>query len=415
MAKINWDKSIELDKLAELSIKTGVSLQPGQDLLITAPIEAAPLVRRLADHAYKAGAGIVTTLYTDPEVVLARYQHAPKDSFEKVTDWLFEGMAVAFDNNTARLAVVGDDPMLLAEQDPEDVGKANKAVSKASSPLRERITRFDVNWNIIAWPGTQWAKRVFPNLSDEEAQLALADAIFAASRVQSPDPMAAWVEHNNRLRERTDWLNDQNFEALRFYGDDTDLTVGLANKHEWAGGASTARNGVTCNPNIPTEEVFTTPHSLKVNGYVKSTKPLSHQGTLIEDISVTFKDGVITKASASKGEEVFLKLLDTDEGARRLGEVALVPHGSPISQSNLLFYNTLFDENAACHIALGQCYSKCFQNGDKLTSKEVEQHGGNSSMIHVDWMIGSETMNIDGLDVKGNVTPVFRNGEWAEK
>jgi aminopeptidase len=415
MAKINWDKSIDLDKLAELSIKTGVSLQPGQDLLITAPIEAAPLVRRLADHAYKAGAGIVTPLYTDPEVVLARYQHAPKDSFEKVTDWLFEGMAVAFDNNTARLAVVGDDPMLLAEQDPEDVGKANKAVSKASSPLRERITRFDVNWNIIAWPGTQWAKRVFPNLSDEEAQLALADAIFAASRVQSPDPMAAWVEHNNRLRERTDWLNDQNFEALRFYGDDTDLTVGLANKHEWAGGASTARNGVTCNPNIPTEEVFTTPHSLKVNGYVKSTKPLSHQGTLIEDISVTFKDGVITKASASKGEEVFLKLLDTDEGARRLGEVALVPHGSPISQSNLLFYNTLFDENAACHIALGQCYSKCFQNGDKLTSKEVEQHGGNSSMIHVDWMIGSETMNIDGLDVKGNVTPVFRNGEWAEK
>ena len=415
MAKINWDKSIELDKLAELSIKTGVSLQPGQDLLITAPIEAAPLVRRLAYHAYKAGAGIVTPLYTDPEVVLARYQHAPKDSFEKVTDWLFEGMAVAFDNNTARLAVVGDDPMLLAEQDPEDVGKANKAVSKASSPLRERITRFDVNWNIIAWPGTQWAKRVFPNLSDEEAQLALADAIFAASRVQSPDPMAAWVEHNNRLRERTDWLNDQNFEALRFYGDDTDLTVGLANKHEWAGGASTARNGVTCNPNIPTEEVFTTPHSLKVNGYVKSTKPLSHQGTLIEDISVTFKDGVITKASASKGEEVFLKLLDTDEGARRLGEVALVPHGSPISQSNLLFYNTLFDENAACHIALGQCYSKCFRNGDKLTSKEVEQHGGNSSMIHVDWMIGSETMNIDGLDVKGNVTPVFRNGEWAEK
>jgi aminopeptidase len=415
MAKINWDKSIELDKLAELSIKTGVSLQPGQDLLITAPIEAAPLVRRLAYHAYKAGAGIVTPLYTDPEVVLARYQHAPKDSFEKVTDWVFEGMAVAFDNNTARLAVVGDDPMLLAEQDPEDVGKANKAVSKASSPLRERITRFDVNWNIIAWPGTQWAKRVFPNLSDEEAQLALADAIFAASRVQSPDPMAAWVEHNNRLRERTDWLNDQNFEALRFYGDDTDLTVGLANKHEWAGGASTARNGVTCNPNIPTEEVFTTPHSLKVNGYVKSTKPLSHQGTLIEDISVTFKDGVITEASASKGEEVFLKLLDTDEGARRLGEVALVPHGSPISQSNLLFYNTLFDENAACHIALGQCYSKCFRNGDKLTSKEVEQHGGNSSMIHVDWMIGSETMNIDGLDVKGNVTPVFRNGEWAEK
>lgn len=413
MPKINWDESVELDKLAELSIKTGVALQPGQDLLITAPIEAAPLVRRLAHHAYKAGAGIVTPLYTDPEVVLARYKYAPKASFEKATDWLFDGMAAAFDANTARLAVVGDDPMLLAEQDPEKVGQANKAVSKASSPLRERITRFDINWNIIAWPGTRWAKRMFPDLSDDNAQKALADAIFAASRVDTPDPIAAWADHNTRLRERTDWLNRKNFAALHFVGEGTDLTVGLADGHEWMGGASQARNGVTCNPNIPSEEVFTTPHALKVNGHVKSTKPLSHQGTLIENISVTFKDGVITAASASKGEEVFLKLLDTDEGARRLGEVALVPHGSPISKSNLLFYNTLFDENAACHIALGQCYSKCFKNGDTLTANEVVQRGGNSSMIHVDWMIGSGSMDIDGLDAQGNITPVFRNGEWV--
>ena len=413
MPKINWDESVELDKLAELSIKTGVALQSGQDLLITAPIEAAPLVRRLAHHAYKAGAGVVTPLYTDPEVVLARYKYAPKASFEKATDWLFDGMAAAFDANTARLAVVGDDPMLLAEQDPENVGQANKAVSKASSPLRERITRFDINWNIIAWPGTRWAKRMFPDLSDENAQNALADAIFAASRVDTPDPIAAWADHNTRLRERTDWLNRKNFAALHFSGEGTDLTVGLADGHEWMGGASQARNGVTCNPNIPSEEVFTTPHALKVNGHVKSTKPLSHQGTLIENIAVTFKDGVITAASASKGEEVFLKLLDTDEGARRLGEVALVPHGSPISKSNLLFYNTLFDENAACHIALGQCYSKCFKNGDTLTANEVVQRGGNSSMIHVDWMIGSGSMDIDGLDAQGNITPVFRNGEWV--
>ena len=179
------------------------------------------------------------------------------------------------------------------------------------------------------------------------------------------------------------------------------------------GGASVARNGVICNPNIPSEEVFTTPHALKVNGYVKSTKPLSHQGTLIEDIAVKFKDGVITEASASRGEEVFLKLLDKDEGARRLGEVALVPHGSPISQSELLFYNTLFDENAACHIALGQCYSKCFRNGADLSSEEVIERGGNSSMIHVDWMIGSGSMNIDGIGSDGTLTPVFRSGEWA--
>ena len=184
MTKINWDENAELDKLAELSIKTGVALQPGQDLLITAPLEAAPLVRRLAYHAYREGAKIITPLYTDPEVVLARYRYAPKDSFEKATNWLFDGMAVAFDNNTARLAVVGEDPMLLSEQDPENVSKANKAVSIASSPLRERITRFDVNWNIIAWPGTHWAKRVFPKMSEDEAQLALADAIFNASRVK---------------------------------------------------------------------------------------------------------------------------------------------------------------------------------------------------------------------------------------
>ena len=187
MTKINWDESAELDKLAELSIKTGVALQPGQDLLITAPLEAAPLVRRLAYHAYREGAKIITPLYTDPEVVLARYRYAPKDSFEKATNWLFDGMAVAFDNNTARLAVVGEDPMLLSEQDPENVSKANKAVSIASSPLRERITRFDVNWNIIAWPGTHWAKRVFPKMSEDEAQLALADAIFNASRVKVAD------------------------------------------------------------------------------------------------------------------------------------------------------------------------------------------------------------------------------------
>lgn len=408
-----WDNSVELDKLAELSIKTGVALQPGQDLIITSPLEAAPLVRRLAFHAYKQGCGIVTPLYTDPKVTLLRYENAQKNSFDKATDWLFEGIGAAFDNNTARLAIVGEDPMLLSEQDPEDISRANQAVSKASSPVRERITRFDVNWNIIAWPGTQWAKRVFPNLAAEDAQKELANAIFKASRVDGHDPRGAWRAHNANLRKRTDWLNSNGFAALHFYGEGTDLTVGLADGHEWMGGASVARNGVTCNPNIPSEEVFTTPHALKVNGYVRSTKPLSHQGSLIEDISVTFKDGCITKASASKGQEVFLKLIDTDEGARRLGEVALVPHSSPISQSNLLFYNTLFDENAACHIALGQCYSKCFKHGDTLSKGEVVQRGGNSSMIHVDWMIGAQSINIDGLDEAGSATAVFRNGEWA--
>lgn len=408
-----WDNNASLDKLAELSIKTGVALAAGQDLLITAPYEAAPLVRRLAYHAYKAGAGVVTPLFSDPAVTLMRYQNARPESFDHATQWLFDGMAAAFDANTARLAVVGEDPMLLSEQNPNSVGRANQALSKASSAVRERITRFDVNWNIIAWPGTEWAKQVFPELSDQDAQVALADAIFKASRADQEDPIGAWAVHNKNLRMRTDWLNERNFAALRFYGGGTDLTVGLAKDHEWMGGASVARNGITCNPNIPSEEVFTTPHAQKVEGTVRSTKPLSHQGTLIEDISVTFKEGRIIEASASRGQDVFLKLLDTDDGARRLGEVALVPHSSPISQSGLLFYNTLFDENAACHIALGQCYSKCFKNGAALSAEDVTERGGNSSMIHVDWMIGSDEIDIDGIAQDGTVTAVFRNGEWA--
>lgn len=413
MQNDKWDNNASLDKLAELSIKTGVALAAGQDLLITAPYEAAPLVRRLAYHAYKAGAGVVTPLFSDPAVTLMRYQNARPESFDHATQWLFDGMAAAFDANTARLAVVGEDPMLLSEQNPDSVGRANQALSKASSAVRERITRFDVNWNIIAWPGTEWAKQVFPALSDQDAQIALADAIFKASRADQEDPIGAWAAHNKNLRMRTDWLNERNFAALRFYGGGTDLTVGLAKGHEWMGGASVARNGITCNPNIPSEEVFTTPHARKVEGTVRSTKPLSHQGTLIEDISVTFKEGRIIEASASRGQDVFLKLLDTDDGARRLGEVALVPHSSPISQSGLLFYNTLFDENAACHIALGQCYSKCFRNGATLSAEDVTERGGNSSMIHVDWMIGSDEIDIDGIAQDGTVTAVFRNGEWA--
>ena len=413
MQNDKWDNNASLDKLAELSIKTGVALAAGQDLLITAPYEAAPLVRRLAYHAYKSGAGVVTPLFSDPAVTLMRYQNPRPESFDHATQWLFDGMAAAFDANTARLAVVGEDPMLLSEQNPDSVGRANQALSRASSAVRERITRFDVNWNIIAWPGTEWAKQVFPALSDQDAQIALADAIFKASRADQEDPIGAWAAHNKNLRMRTDWLNERNFAALRFYGGGTDLTVGLAKDHEWMGGASVARNGITCNPNIPSEEVFTTPHAQKVEGTVRSTKPLSHQGTLIEDISVTFKEGRIIEASASRGQDVFLKLLDTDDGARRLGEVALVPHSSPISQSGLLFYNTLFDENAACHIALGQCYSKCFRNGATLSAEDVTERGGNSSMIHVDWMIGSDEIDIDGIAQDGTVTAVFRNGEWA--
>ncbi len=403
----------KLDKLAELAIKTGVALQKGQDLLLTAPIEALPLVRRVAVHAYKAGANIITPLFSDPDITLSRYLHASDESFDKAPNWLFNGMGEAFDNNTARLAIVGEDPLLLSSQDPDKVGRANKATSIAYKPARERITRFDINWNIISWPGKAWAIQMFPELNPEEAQSRLADAIFSASRVDGLDPISEWEKHNVNLKKWSDWLNNKNFDSLHFKGPGTDLTVGLAKDHEWMGGASMAQNGVICNPNIPSEEVFTTPHSQKVDGEVCATKPLSHQGSLIENIKVKFEKGKIIEAHASKGEEVLLKVLDSDEGARRLGEVALVPDNSPIAQTGLLFYNTLFDENAACHIALGQCYTKCFKN-QNLTKEEIISKGGNSSMIHIDWMIGSGEIDIDGFGKNGEIVPIFRKGEWVD-
>lgn len=404
---------VKLDRLAEVAVKIGLQLQPGQDLLITAPLAALPLVRRITEHAYKAGAGIVSTFYSDEETTLMRYRNAPDESFDSAAGWLYEGMAKAFSSGTARLAIAGDNPMLLSNEDPSKVARANKALSMAYQPALQKITNFDTNWNIVSYPNPSWARQVFPDDDAETAITKLANAIFAASRVDIDDPITAWRDHNAALRKRTEWLNGKAFSALHFTGPGTDLTVGLADEHEWHGGASTAKNGITCNPNIPTEEVFTTPHAHRVDGYVSSTKPLSHQGTLIDNIQVRFEAGRIVEAKATRGEEVLNKVLDTDEGARRLGEVALVPHSSPISASGLLFFNTLFDENAASHIALGQCYSKCFIDGASLTAEQIAAKGGNKSLIHIDWMIGSGQIDVDGIAADGTKLPVMRKGEWA--
>lgn len=413
MSATNPIDPVLLDRLAEVAIKVGLQLQEGQDLVLTAPIAALPLVRRIAEHAYKAGAGIVQPIFSDEEITLARYRSARDLSFDRAAGWLFEGMGKAFGSNAARLAISAENPMLLAGQDVEKVSRANRATSKAYKPALERITGFDINWNIVSYPNPSWAKLVFPDDAEDVAINKLATAIFAASRVDVDDPIGAWKAHNARLKDRWTWLNGKAFSALHYTGPGTDLTIGLADGHRWKGGASEAKNGITCNPNIPTEEVFTTPHKARVSGVVRSTKPLSHNGTLITDISVKFEEGRIVEAHATKGADVFNKLLDTDEGARRIGEVALVPHSSPISQSGILFYNTLFDENAASHIALGQCYADCFIGGTKLTQDEIAARGGNASLIHVDWMIGSGEIDIDGIGADGSRTPVMRKGEWA--
>jgi len=417
MTKMTRDPSLthaqKLDRLGEVAVRVGLGLQEGQELVMTASLDALPLVRRITEHAYKAGASLVTTLFSDEEATLMRFRHGRDGSFDVASGWLYDGMASAFRNGAARLAIAGENPSLLAGQDPDKVSRANRARSKAYMPALELIAGFDINWTIASYASPAWARAVFPNEPEEFAVAKLWDAIFAASRVDLVDPVAAWAEHNKALHARTTLLNDKRYAALRFVGPGTDLTVGLADDHAWEGGASTAKNGIVCNPNIPSEEVFTTPHKDRVSGHVTSTKPLSYQGTLIEDIAVRFEDGRIVESTARMGADVLAKVLDTDEGARRLGEVALVPHSSPISASGLLFYNTLFDENAACHIALGQAYAKCIRGGDTISPEQLAAKGANKSLIHIDWMIGSRHIDIDGIASDGRAEPIMRQGEWA--
>lgn len=402
-----------LDRLAEVAVRVGLGLREGQEVVMTAPVEALPLVRRVTEHAYRAGASIVTTLLDDEEATLLRYRFAPEGSFDRTTPWLYDGMAAAFRSGAARLAIRGDNPSLLAGQDPDRVARANRARSEAYRPALELITRYAVNWSILSYATPSWARAVFPGEPEDVAVAKLWDAIFAASRTDEPDPVAAWERHNAGLHARAALLNERSYAALRFRGPGTDLTVGLADGHLWLGGSTTAQNGIVCNPNIPTEEVFTTPHRDRVDGTVRSTKPLSYQGTLIEDIAVRFEAGRIVEATARTGEAVLRKVLDTDDGAARLGEVALVPYSSPISLSGLLFYNTLFDENAASHIALGQAYSSCVRGGTDLDAAELARRGANASLIHIDWMIGSREVDVDGLSADGRSENVMRAGEWA--
>lgn len=412
-AALSFDERLE--RLAEVAIRVGLGLQPGQELILTAPLEAVELARAITRQAYKAGASLVTTLFADDAATLARFAYAPDDAFDTAAGWLFSGMAQAFADGAARLAISGDDPSLLTGQNPDKVARANRARSKAYLPALELIAGFATNWTIVSAATTPWARTVFPDLPEDEAKARLWDAIFASSRIDGADPIAQWEAHNADLRRRTAWLNRHRFAALHFRGPGTDLKVGLADDHEWCGGAATAKNGIVCNANIPTEEVFTTPHKERVEGHVTSTKPLSYQGTLIDGIRVRFSEGRIVEADARNGADVLQRVLETDEGAARLGEVALVPASSAISASGLLFYNTLFDENAASHIALGQAYSKCFRNGGEgLDEAALAQRGANRSLIHIDWMIGSSQIDVDGLSADGQAVPVMRKGEWAD-
>jgi aminopeptidase len=411
--KISLTFEQKLDRLAQVAVNAGLGLARGQELVMTASLDALPLARLITEHAYKAGASLVTTLFNDEQSALLRYRNSEDEGFDKAAGWLYEGMAQAFRSGAARLAIAGGDPALLSKEDPQKVGRANRAVSKAYRPAIELITRHDINWTIVASATPAWAAAVFPDLPREQAVEKLWDAIFAATRVDLDDPVASWKAHDAGLHRRAALLNEKRYAALHFKGPGTDLRVGLADDHLWMGGGTQAGTGAYCIPNMPTEEVFTTPHKDRVEGTVTSTKPLSHQGTLIEGIAVRFEGGRVVEAKASRGQEVLEKMISTDDGARRLGEVALVPHSSPIASSGLLFLNTLFDENAASHIALGQAYSTCVKNGEKLSPEELAARGANDSLIHVDWMIGSAEMDLDGITTTGSAEPLMRKGEWV--
>jgi aminopeptidase len=403
----------KLDLLAEVAVRVGLGLKEGQELVMTASLDAVPLARRITEQAYRAGASLVTTLYSDDEATLMRYRHAPDAAFDKAAGWLYDGMGAAFRSGAARLAIAGGNPALLSNEDPDKVGRANRAVSAAYRPALELITRHDINWTIVSSATPAWAAQLFPDDAPDAAMEKLWEAIFQTTRINAENPVSEWKRHDTGLQKRAAYLNEKRYSSLKYRGPGTDFTLGLADDHVWMGGGTTAGNGIYCIPNMPTEEVFSMPHKDRGDGTVTATKPLSHQGTMIEGIRVRFENGRIVEAHASRGEEVLRKLIDTDEGARRLGEVALVPHSSPIASSGMVFLNTLFDENAASHVALGQSYSSTMRNGDKLSKEELAANGANESLIHVDWMIGSDKLDIDGVTATGALEPLMRSGEWV--
>lgn len=404
----------KLRRFAEVAVKVGVGLQKGQKLFVNANIEALPLTRLVVEEAYKAGSRLIVTQLYDEQLNLARYRHAPRDSFQEYAAFMVEARLKALDEGYAWLSILADDPEILRGQDSELIRQASQTAARFSKPFSDRISGFATNWCIIGAASPRWAQLVFPNDPPARQMERLWEAIFKASRVDQHDPVAAWMAHAENLERRVQQLNAKRYAALHFRGPGTDLYVGLADGHLWAGGAGRAQNGARCIPNMPTEEVFTTPHRERVEGWVRSTKPLSLHGNLLEGIRVRFQQGQVVEAQADRGQEILQHLLETDEGARRLGEVALVPHSSPISQTGLLFYEALYDENAASHIALGASYDECLEGGHELTPEQKRAAGANDSLIHIDWMIGSEHIDVDVITQSGLAEPLMRGGEWVE-
>jgi aminopeptidase len=408
-----------LKKYAELVVKVGLNLRAGQRLIINngstrgVPVHSAPLVREIARAAYHAGARFVDVIWGDEEMLRMRAELAPRDSTDEYSSWQINALTSMIEGGDAMLSIACHNPDLLNGLDQDFIGGMQKTHLKNWSPVSAAVSRNAINWCVIAGASQSWARKIFPDLSPEKAEEKLWTAIFEATRVDQPDPIKAWEKHIANLRGRSNYLQGKQYTALHYKAPGTDLTIGLPHGHKWISAQSLAENGIVFTANMPTEEAFTLPDRNRVDGTVQATLPLSYSGTLIEDISVTFEKGRIVKASARTGEAALKHLIETDEGASYLGEVALVPASSPIAKRGHLFYNTLYDENASCHIAIGRAYRFTLTGGEELTDEEFVKSGGNVSITHVDFMIGSNKMDIDGVRADGSTEPVMRSGEWA--
>lgn len=403
-----------LDKYAHLCVKVGINIEEGQPLVINAPIEGLEFVRKLAENAYTLGASEVHVNWSDEKLTKLKYQNSPMEVFENYPKWKADGLIDFAKRGAGFISISSEDPELLKEMDPKKVSTANKSASLALKEWRE-YTMNDINpWLVVSIASSAWARSVFPELEEKDALESLWKAIFKATRVDREYPVKAWEVHMKNLKEKVDFLNDKKIKSLHYTSEKgTDLKVQLPLGHIWAGGGAITSSGVPFAPNMPTEEVYTMPDKYGVDGVVYSTKPLNYGGKLIDDFKLQFEKGKVVDFTARLGEDVLKDLLAIDEGAKHLGEVALVPFNSPISNSNIIFMNTLFDENASCHFAFGKAYPTNIKSGADMTDEELEAHNVNTSLIHVDFMIGDSTTSILAETLDGEILQIFKDGNWA--
>lgn len=404
-----------LEKYAKLAVKIGLNVQKGQLVGVNSSVECAEFTRCIVKAAYEAGASQVIVNWNDDIITKTMYEYASDEVLQEIPDHVVDKMKYFISKGGCSVSIASPNPEVMKNIDPRKMMLARKASQEKMEFARKYSMENHSQWLVIAYPSVAWAKKVFPNLNEEEAVEKLFEAIFKACRVsEDNDPVEAWNDHMEKLAKHNQLLNDYNFKSLHFKNSlGTDLDLELVDNHIWSGGGEFTRKGVYFAPNIPTEETFTMPHSQKVNGKVVSTKPLSFQGKLIENFYLEFKDGEVIDFGAEKEKEALGLLLNTDPGSKRLGEVALISHDSPISNMNILFYNTLFDENASCHLALGNAYTMNLKDSDKMTEEELISKGYNKSMVHVDFMFGSSDMEIVGTTQDGKQVQVFKNGNFV--